>query len=82
MNTETIDHTVNIRMVESIIQQICALTSEERVFLEQRLSQELPEYPELTSTELIQLSTQGGSFDFWREEPEIYTVEDGEPIQW
>jgi hypothetical protein len=90
MNTETIpvpggyanDRTINIRMVESILHQIFSLTSEERALLEQRLSDELPEYPELTSDELIQMSAQGGAFDFWRDEPEIYSIEDGEPIEW
>ncbi len=82
MNTETIDRTINLRMVESILYQICSLTNEERKLLEKRLSEELPEYPELTSEELIQMSAQGGAFDFWRDEPEIYSIEDGEPIEW
>jgi hypothetical protein len=47
--------------------------------LEQRLSEDLPE---LTTQDLMRLSEQGGSFDFWHDEPEIYSFEEGEPTQW
>ncbi|MCX5963990.1 MAG: hypothetical protein NT070_12860 [Cyanobacteria bacterium] len=91
MNTETIpvpegyanDRTINIQMVESIIQLIRSLPSAERQVLEQRLAdEELTEYPEVTTEELMLLSERGGSFDFWHDEPDLYTFEDGEPIQW
>jgi hypothetical protein len=79
MNSEIIHNSVNTQMVESILQLIRSLPRAERNLLEQRLSEDLPE---LTTQELMQLSEKGGSFDFWHDEPEIYTLEDGEPIQW
>jgi hypothetical protein len=79
MNTETINNSVNTQMVESILQLIHSLPRAERTLLEQRLFEE---FPELTTDELMQLSEKGSSFDFWQNEPEIYTFEDGEPIQW
>jgi hypothetical protein len=35
-----------------------------------------------TTEELMTLAEKGGSFDFWYTEPDIYTLEDGEAIQW
>lgn len=70
---------VNTQMVESIIQLIHSLPPPERALLERRLSEELPE---LTTQDLMYLADKGGSFDFWHNEPETYTIEDGEPIQW
>jgi hypothetical protein len=82
METQTIEQKINLQMVESILQLIRSLPVAERQLLEQRLSGELTEYPEVTTEELMLLSEKGGSFDFWHNEPEIYTFEDGEPIQW
>ncbi|NJK30199.1 MAG: hypothetical protein HC940_08640 [Acaryochloris sp. SU_5_25] len=70
---------MNTQMLESILQLIHSLPRAERNLLEQRLFEECPE---LTTEGLMQLSEKGGSFDFWHNEPEIYTFEDGEPIQW
>jgi hypothetical protein len=82
METQTTEPKVNLQMVESIIQLIRSLPIAEQQLLEQRLSGELTEYPEVTTEELMLLSEKGGSFDFWHNEPELYTFEDGEPIQW
>lgn len=68
-----------MQMVESILQLIRSLPRAERNLLEHLLSEEISQ---LTTQELMQLSEQGGSFDFWNHEPETYTFEDGEPIQW
>ena len=35
---------------------------------------------DLTSTDLTALAQHGGSFDWLAEEPDLYTVEDGEPL--
>jgi Tfp pilus assembly pilus retraction ATPase PilT len=78
MNSELGKLPVNTRIVESIIQLIRALPHAERELLEQRLAAELAE---LTTQDLMVLADQGGSFDFWHDEREIYTVADGEPIQ-
>jgi tRNA U34 5-carboxymethylaminomethyl modifying GTPase MnmE/TrmE len=82
METQAIEQKVNLKMVESIIQLIRSLPIAEQQLLEQRLSGALTEYPEVTTEELMLLSEKGGSFDFWHNEPELYTFEDGEPIQW
>jgi hypothetical protein len=79
MNSDLGNIPVNTRIVESIIQLIRALPRAERDLLEQRLAAELPE---LTTQDLMVLADRGGSFDFWHDEPDIYTFEDGEPIQW
>jgi hypothetical protein len=79
MNSNAIQNSVNTQMVESIIQLIRSLPRAERELLEQRLAEELPE---LTTHDLMYLADKGGSFDFWHDEPDIYTFEDGEPIQW
>jgi hypothetical protein len=79
MNSEVSNNQINIQLVESIIQLIRSLPRAERALLEQQLSEELPE---LSTQELMQLCDRGGSFDFWHDEPDLYTLEDGEPIQW
>jgi Tfp pilus assembly pilus retraction ATPase PilT len=79
MNSNAIQNSVNTQMVESIIQLIHSLPRAERELLEQRLAEELPE---LTTQDLMYLADKGGSFNFWHDEPDIYTFEDGEPIQW
>ncbi len=79
MSLEAVNIPVNTQIVESIIQLIHSLPRAERELLEQRL---LGELPELTTQELMYLVEKGGSFDFWHDEPDIYTIEDGEPIQW
>jgi hypothetical protein len=54
----------------------------DRQIREERDSWDNEEYPDWTSEELMQLAMQGGAFNFLRDEPDIYTLEDGEPIQW
>jgi tRNA U34 5-carboxymethylaminomethyl modifying GTPase MnmE/TrmE len=82
METQAIEQTVNLQMVESIIQLIRSLPIAEQQLLERRLSGELTEYPEVTTQEIMQIAQHGGAFDFLHDEPDIYTLEDGEPIQW
>jgi hypothetical protein len=82
METQAIEQTVNLKMVESIIQLIRSLPIAEQQLLEQRLSGEPTEYPEVTTQEIMQIAQHGGAFDFLHDEPDIYTLEDGEPIQW
>ncbi|MFQ4139493.1 hypothetical protein PGN35_024580 [Nodosilinea sp. PGN35] len=71
--------TPNTQLVDSLIQVILALSSNEQALLLDRLLGEVP-YP--STTELIHLADKGGSFDFWQDEPEIYTLNDGEPVTW
>jgi len=80
MNSEIVETNVNLQMVESIFQLIRSLPKTERTILEQRLAEE--DLDEFSTEELMELSTKGGAFDFWHDEPELYTFEDGEPIEW
>ena len=80
MNSEIVETNINFQMVESIFQLIRSLPQTERKILQQRLAEE--DSGEFSTEELMELSAKGGAFDFWHDEPELYTFEDGEPIQW
>ncbi len=68
---------MNAQLVESLFQVIMSLSPEERTLLEKKLFANIP-YP--SNFELIQLVQSGSCFDFLKDEPDIYTLEDGEPI--
>ncbi len=68
---------MNAQLVESLAQVIMSLSPEERTLLEQNLFANIT-YP--STSELIQLAQSGGCFNFLNYEPDIYTLEDGEPI--
>jgi hypothetical protein len=68
---------MNANLVESLIQVILSLSPEERILLESKL---FYEDSEPKTVELMQMTQNNGSFDFLREEPDLYTLEDGEPI--
>lgn len=68
---------MNIQLVESLLQVILALPTEERLWLEEKLFINIP-YP--STNELMNLAESGKSFDFLHDEPDLYTLEDGEPI--
>jgi hypothetical protein len=76
MNPET---NINLKLVESLIQAIRSLSPAEQLILDQKLYSDLPEPSTL---ELMHLAEKGGAFDFLHDEPDLYTLEDGEPIQW
>ncbi|MGJ3250261.1 MAG: hypothetical protein ACFE0J_03870 [Elainellaceae cyanobacterium] len=67
----------NIQLVESLVQVIQSLSANEQVLLLDKLLSEIP-YPSIT--EMMHLAEQGKSFDFWRDEPDIYTLDDRESI--
>lgn len=69
---------MNIQLVESLVQIINSLSSAKLALLEQKLFSNIC-YP--STTELMHLAEQGGAFDFLDDEPDIYTLEDGEPIK-
>jgi hypothetical protein len=69
--------TANLQLVESLVQAIRSLSVEERQHLEKKLFWD-GDYP--TAQELVQLVQQGESFAFLAEEPDVYTLEDGEAI--
>ncbi|MBH8574655.1 hypothetical protein I8752_16810 [Nostocaceae cyanobacterium CENA369] len=68
---------MNTKLVESLLQVILSLSDEERLLLEERL---FFDSSEASSRDLIQLAQIGGSFKFLEDEPDIYSLEDGEPI--
>lgn len=70
---------VNVQLVESIIQVIQSLSPSEQTLLFNKL---LGDFSYPSTREMTYLAEQGGSFDFWNNEPEMYTQEDGESIQW
>ncbi|MDB9311915.1 hypothetical protein PN462_02285 [Spirulina sp. CS-785/01] len=68
---------MNTKLVDSLVQIIHSLTTEERRKLEEKL---FLETSEVSSEEIIQLTQHSHSFDFLENEPKIYTLEDGEPV--
>ena len=67
---------MNTQLVESIYQVIQSLSEEERLLLEQKLFTNLP-YP--SQQEIISLAETSNVFKFLNDEPDLYTLEDGEP---
>jgi hypothetical protein len=68
---------MNTKLVESITQVIFSLSKDEQTFLKEKLFLELSE----PSTEgLMKLAQIGGSLNFLYNEPDLYTLEDGEPV--
>ena len=70
---------LNTQLVESLIQVIQSLSASEQALLLDKLLGKVP-YP--STPELMHLAEQGGSFDFWHADPDLYTPQDGEPITW
>jgi hypothetical protein len=69
---------MNTQLVESLVQAIRSLSEEERSLFNAKLYGEIP-YP--SALELAHLSDRGSAFDFLHDEPDLYTLADGEPIQ-
>ena len=74
---ESTASTINTQLVDSLIQVILSLSSNEQALLLDKLLGEIP-YP--STTEMMHLADKGGSFEFWQDEPELYTLDDGEPV--
>jgi hypothetical protein len=68
---------INIQLVNSLVQIIRSLSQEERHLLEKEL---FFEDSEPSTQELMQLALVGNAFDFLHNEPDIYTNEDGELV--
>jgi hypothetical protein len=68
---------MNTQLVESLVQVIRSLGSDERQLLEEKLFWE-PSEP--STQELMQLAQRGGAFEFLHDEPDLYSLTDGEPI--
>jgi len=68
---------MNTQLIDSLIKLIHSLSPEERAILEENLFFE-DTYP--STSELITLALHNNSLNFLAEEPDLYTVDDGEPI--
>jgi len=69
---------MNTKLIESLVQIIQTLSEEEQLLIKAKLFSNIP-YP--SPLEITQLAQSGGAFQFLHDEPDIYTLEDGEPIQ-
>jgi hypothetical protein len=68
---------MNTKLVDSIVQIVLSLTKEEQDLLTERLFYSLSEP---STRELAQLAQAGGAFKFLEDEPDLYTLTDGEPV--
>ena len=68
---------MNTQLVESIYHVIQSLSDEERSLLEEKLYTNLP-YP--SQEEIIALAKASNVFDFLNDEPNLYSLEDGEAV--
>lgn len=76
MNFSNSGQSINVLLIESLVQVIRSLSPAEQALLEEKLWTSVPEPSTL---EIMKLAEQGGAFDFWHDEPDLYTLEDGEP---
>jgi hypothetical protein len=67
---------MNKQPIDSLAQVIRVLPTEERADLTERFFD--CTYP--TARELTGLALESGSFDFLFHEPDLYSLEDGEPV--
>ncbi len=68
---------MNTKLIESLVQIIQTLSEEEQLLIQAKLFSNIP-YPSIV--EITQLAQSGVAFQFLDDEPDIYTLEDGEPI--
>ena len=69
---------MNTKLVESIAQIIFSLSKDEQTLLKEKLFLELSEP---STDEIMQLAQTGKSLDFLNNEPDLYTLEDGESVR-
>ncbi|MEC4985525.1 MAG: hypothetical protein SAJ37_18660 [Oscillatoria sp. PMC 1068.18] len=68
---------MNTKLVNSLMQILNFLTAESRKELVKKL---VVETSEMSTEEIVQFVQNCHSFDFLENEPDIYTLEDGEPV--
>ncbi len=68
---------MNTKLVESLIQLILSLPEDERSLLQQQLFFDAS-YP--STHDIMELTQKSGSLNFLHDEPDLYTLEDGEPV--
>ena len=68
---------INTKLIESITKIIFSLSKDEQALLKEKLFLELSEP---STEELMKLAQMGESLNFLHNEPDLYTLEDGEPV--
>ncbi|MBD2345191.1 hypothetical protein [Anabaena subtropica] len=68
---------MNTKLIESLVQVIFSLSEEERFLLEEKLFFN-SSYP--STPEIMQVAQKSKVFDFLDNEPDLYTLEDGETV--
>ncbi|MDZ8051535.1 MAG: hypothetical protein RMX68_006645 [Aulosira sp. ZfuVER01] len=68
---------MNIKLVESLIHVILSLSEEERSLLEEKLFFD-SSYP--STHDIMEFAQINKAFNFLYDEPDLYTLEDGEAI--
>ncbi|MEH2288437.1 hypothetical protein [Nostoc sp.] len=68
---------MNTKLIESLLQAILSLSDEERSLLEEKLFFDLSEP---STRDLMLLAQTGETFNFLENEPDIYSLDDGELI--
>lgn len=68
---------MNTKLVESLVQVILALSPEERALLGSKLFSDTSDIP---TSEIVHFAQNGGSFDFLKDEPDLYDLTDGQSI--
>lgn len=77
MSDFNINEPINTQLVESLVQLIRSLSPAEQALLQSKLLSDVS-YP--SNKELTQLIKSGSSLDFLKNEPDIYTLSDGEAV--
>ncbi|MCU0549091.1 MAG: hypothetical protein MUC48_07065 [Leptolyngbya sp. Prado105] len=78
MQSRNLQQNINVPLIDSLVQAIRSLSPAEQALLEEKLWASVSEP---STFELMKLAEQGGAFDFWHDEPDIYMLDDGEPIE-
>ena len=68
---------MNVQLVDSLVKAIASLSVEQQNLLETKLFFDDAEF---ATAELIRLAQSSNSFDFLANEPDLYSLEDGEAI--
>lgn len=68
---------MNTKLVESLVQVILSLSQKEHSLLEEKL---FFDASDPSTRDIMVLTQRGGSFDFLNDEPDLYTLEDGEAV--
>jgi hypothetical protein len=68
---------MNTQLIDSIIQVIRSLSLQEQAVLVTKL---FFDSASPSTTDIITLALQGGSFDFLHNEPDLYSIDDGETV--